>query len=118
MQKTQAWPILLDLFETRRVVSIRTGQMGKRQVMNLDNCDVIFDDNQSICQKIHIGQKRVYCITTKWEKHEWAKDYRQSECPPLVFRTFALAVKHFLPLPKDERQWPLPVEEEVFQQFR
>ena len=57
--------------------------------MNLEDCDVIFDDNQSICQECHIGQKRVYCITTKWEKHEWAKDYRQSGCPPLVLRAFA-----------------------------
>ena len=56
----------------------------------------------------------MYSITTKWEKHEWAKDYRQSECPPLVFRTFAL----FLSLPEDERQWSLPEEEEVFQQFQ
>ena len=99
-------------------MSIRTGQLGKGEVMNLENCDVIFDDNQSICQECHIGHKRVYCITTKWEKHEWAKDYRQSECPPLVYRTFAAAVKHFLSLPQDERQWSLPEEDAVFQQLQ
>ena len=82
--------------------------MGKRQVMNLEDCDVIFDDNQSICQECHIGHKRVYCITTKWEKHEWAKDYRQSECPPLVYRTSAAAVKHFCPCQKRNGSGPCP----------
>ena len=79
-------------FDTYRVVCSRTGQLGKRQVMNPQDCDVIFDDNQSInLQGVLDGREEgVLHHPQNMRDISGPSSTPKSEVPPRVFRVFCL----------------------------